>query len=109
MDRRHFARAVVGLSSAALLAGCHSTQKPARDATLLHNRAVREAVAELEQTSTNIDEHISQFNAENWQDALANMQTSIIRLHNSIDELKRALGYREAVGIAQASTPASQG
>lgn len=94
LDRRRFALALAG-SSAALLAGCRSPQKPARDATLLHNRAVREAVSDLEQTMNNIDEHMNQFNAENWQDALANLQTSVLRMHNSIDDLKRALGYRE--------------
>ncbi len=43
-----------------------------------------------------IDEHLGQFNAENWQDSLANLQTSTIRMHNSIDDLKRALGYRDS-------------
>lgn len=96
LTRRGFSTAAAALSAAALLSGCRSATKPARDATLLHNRAVREGVAELEATMNAVDERLGQFNAENWQDALANLQTSAIRMHNSIDELKRALGYAEA-------------
>ncbi len=95
MNRRSFSVAAAALSAAALLSGCRSKTEPARDATLLHNRAVREAVAELQETMNAVDEHLGQFNAENWQDALANLQTSALRMHNSIDELKRALGYAE--------------
>ncbi len=94
MDRRRFTLAAA-LSSATLLAGCRHDPEPARDATLIHNRAVGEAVAELEQTMNSMDEHLGQFNAENWQDALANLQTATIRMHNSIEELKRSLGYSE--------------
>ena len=95
MNRRSFSAAAVSLSAAALLSGCRSKTEPARDATLLHNRAVREAVAELQETMSAMDERLGQFNAENWQDALANLQTSAIRMTNSIDELRRALGYAE--------------
>lgn len=95
MNRRNFSAAAAALSAAALLSGCRSESKPARDATLLHNRAVREAVTELQETMNSMDERLGQFNAENWQDALANLQTSAIRMHNSIDELRRALGYAE--------------
>lgn len=95
MDRRAFA--VAALSSAALLAGCRSGSQPARDATLFHNRQVREAMQELEQATNAIDMRMGQFNAENWQDALANLQTSAIRLRNVVDELRRSLGYAEAV------------
>ena len=95
MNRRSFSAAAVSLSAAALLSGCRSKTEPARDATLLHNRAVREAVAELQETMCAMDERLGQFNAENWQDALANLQTSAIRMTNSIDELRRALGYAE--------------
>ena len=101
MDRRSFSIASVtsvaasAVSAVALLSGCRSATKPARDATLLHNRAVRESVTELEATMNAMDEHLGQFNAENWQDALSNLQTSAIRMHNSIDDLKRALGYAE--------------
>lgn len=95
VDRRRFAFAAA-LSSAGLLAGCHSQPKPSREATLLHNGAVREAVTELEQAMNMMDERIGQFNAENWQDALANLQTSTIRMRNSIEELKHSLGYSEA-------------
>ncbi len=99
LDRRRFsavAAAVSALSAAALVGGCRSASTPARDATLLHNRAVREAVAELESTMNAMDERLGQFNAENWQDALSNLGTAAIRMHNSIDELKRALGYADA-------------
>ena len=37
----------------------------------------------------------AQFNAENWQDALANVQTAAVRLRHDLDELKRSLGYEE--------------
>ncbi len=95
-DRRSFSIAAAALSATALLSGCRSSEtKPARDATLLHNRAVRDAVAELEGTMNAMDEHLGQFNAENWQDALSNLQTATIRMHNSIEELKHALGYAE--------------
>lgn len=97
INRRRFTlAAAAALSSATALSGCHSASQPARDATLIHNRAVRDAVTELEQTMNSMDEKLSQFNAENWQDALANLQTATIRMHNSIDELRRALGYNEA-------------
>ena len=97
MNRRSFSLAAgAALTSAtAALSGCNSASKPARDATLIHNRAIREAIAELEQAMNSMDERLGQFNAENWQDALANLQTSVIRLHNSVDELKRSLGYTE--------------
>ena len=94
MDRRHFTFAA--LSSATLLSGCRSSTEPARDATLFHNRQVRESMAELEQATNAIEMHMGQFNAENWQDALANLQTSSIRLRNVVDELRRALGYADA-------------
>lgn len=108
VDRRRFAFAAA-LSSAALLSGCHSQPKPSREATLLHNGAVRESVTELEQAMNMMEERIGQFNAENWQDALANLQTSAIRMHNSIDELKRALGYRESGKLSTPPDPALPG
>ncbi len=93
MDRRRFTLAA--LSSATLLSGCHSERepKPSREATLLHNEGVREAVAELDQAVNGLEMRVGQFNAENWQDALTNVQTSAIRLRSDVDELKRALGY----------------
>ena len=96
MDRRHFALAA--LSSATLLAGCHSEKEPtpSREATLLHNEGVREAVAELDGAVNALDMHLAQFNPENWQDALNNAHTSAIRLRADVGELKRALGYNEA-------------
>ena len=93
MNGRHFTLAA--LSSATLLSGCKSNSKPSREATLFHNRQVREAVQELEQATNAVEMHMGQFNAENWQDALANLQTSAIRLRNGVDELRRALGYAE--------------
>lgn len=93
MNRRSFA--LSALSSATLLAGCRSESKPALDATFVHNREVREAMLELEQTANSLEMHMGQFNAENWQDALAEMQTSATRLRNAVDELRRALGYAE--------------
>ncbi len=93
IDRRAFTLAA--LSSATLLAGCHSASEPARDATLFHNRQVREAMQELEQATNAIEMRMGQFNAENWQDALSNLQTSAIRLRNVVDELRRSLGYAE--------------
>ena len=95
MDRRHFALAA--LSSATLLAGCHSEKepKPSREATLLHNENVRASVSELDQAVNLLEMHIGQFNAENWQDALTTVQTTAIRLRADVDELKRSLGYRE--------------
>ena len=94
MDRRHFTLAA--LSSATLLSGCRSATQPARDATLFHNRQVREAMTELQQATNALEMHMGQFSAENWQDALANLQTSAIRLRNVVDELRRSLGYAEA-------------
>ena len=94
MDRRSFTLAA--LSSATLLMGCESSQpKPALDATLLHNKTVRNAVGELEQGMNALEMRLGLFNAENWQDALANMQSSILRMRSDVDELKRALGYAE--------------
>ncbi len=92
-DRRHFTLAA--LSSATLLAGCRSASQPARDATLFHNREVREAMLELEQATNAVEMRMGQFNAENWQDELANLQTSAIRLRTVVDELRRSLGYTE--------------
>lgn len=95
MDRRTFTLAA--LSSATLLAGCHKKEEgPARDATLLHNANVSNAVAELDQAVNGLDMRLQAFNAENWQDALNHVQTSAERVRNGVDELKRALGYAEA-------------
>lgn len=93
MNRRNFTLAA--LSSATLLSGCKSESKPARDATLFHNREVRAAMEELEQATSAVEMRMGQFNAENWQDALANLQTSAIRLRNVVDDLRRSLGYAE--------------
>ncbi len=92
MNRRQFA---LGSIPATLLAGCRSESKPARDATLLHNSVVRAAVADLEQTVNHLDMRLTAFGPENWRDALANLQTSVVALHSDMDELKRALGYAE--------------
>ena len=92
MNRRQFALASL---PAAVLTGCHSAQKPARDATLLHNAAVRAAVANLDESVNHLDMRLTTFGPENWRDALANVQTTAIRLRSDLDELKRALGYAE--------------
>ena len=95
VNRRSFVLAAATLSSAAWVAGCRAASEPklAHDATLLHYGAVREAVTEVEQSMNGIEERLGQFNAGNWQDALANLQTASLRMQNSIEELKRALGY----------------
>jgi hypothetical protein len=92
MDRRQFA---LGSIPAALLAGCRSATKPARDATLFHNRAVRTAVANMDEAVNMVDERLSGFGPENWRDALSNLQTAAIRLRSDMEELRRALGYAE--------------
>ena len=92
MDRRQFALASL---PAALLSGCHSETKPSRDATLFHNKAVRSAVANLQEAVNILDERLTGFDPDNWRDALSNVQTAAIRLRSDMDELKRALGYAE--------------
>jgi hypothetical protein len=97
IDRRRFALTAAALLPAAVVTGCHhSDSKPSREATLLHNREVREAVAQLEQGVNHLEMRLGQFNAENWQDALANTQTTATRVRADLDELKRALGYNES-------------
>ena len=92
MDRRQFALASL---PAALLTGCHSGSKPSREATLLHNTAVRNAVSELDQSMNHLDMRLTAFGPENWRDALASLQSTVIRLHSAVDEVKRSLGYDE--------------
>lgn len=92
MNRRQFALASI---PAAVLSGCHSEEKPSREATLLHNRAVREAVSELEQAVNMLEMRVGEFNPENWRDALAGVQTTAVRLRTGVDELKRSLGYAD--------------
>lgn len=92
MNRRQFALASV---PAAILTGCHSGTKPSRDATLLHNRAVRDAVSELDQSMNHLDMRMTSFGPENWHDALASLQSTVIRLHSAVDELKHSLGYAD--------------
>ncbi len=96
MDRRTFAFAA--LSSATFLSGCHAEKEPgpSRDATLLHNKNVSEAVDDLDRAMNNLDLRLQTFNAENWQDALNHVQTATQQVHNGVDNLKRALGYDEA-------------
>lgn len=93
MDRRKFALVSI---PAALLSGCRSKSKPARDATLFHNKAVRSAVADLQEAVNLLDERLTGFGPENWRDALSNVQTAAIRLRSDMDELKHALGYADA-------------
>ena len=92
MNRRQFALASI---PAAVLTGCHSGQQPSRDATLLHNKAVRTAVAELDQSMNHLDMRLTGFGPENWRDALASLQSTVIRLHSAVDELKHSLGYAD--------------
>ncbi len=92
MNRRQFALASL---PAAVLTGCRSATRPARDATLLHNTAVRTAVANLTEAVNHLDERLTAFGPENWRDALASVQSTAIRLRSDLDELKHALGYAE--------------
>lgn len=92
MDRRRFAFASL---PAILLAGCRSKTKPARDATLFHNKAVRTAVANLQEAVNLVEERLTGFGPENWRDALSNLQTASIRLRSDMDELKSSLGYAD--------------
>jgi hypothetical protein len=92
MNRRQFALASL---PAAVLTGCHSGSKPSREATLLHNNAVRDAVAELDQSMNHLDMRLTAFGPENWRDALASLQSTVVRLHSAVDELKRSLGYTD--------------
>ena len=95
MNRRRFTLAA--LFPATFFGGCHSASeaKPSREATLFHNENVREAVQELDQAMNALEMRLGQFNAENWQDALTNAQTTTIRLRNVVEDLKRSLGYGE--------------
>ena len=99
MNRRQFALSSI---PAAVLTGCSSGSKPARDATLLHNSAVRAAVAALDQSVNHLEMHLSAFGPENWRDALATVQTSMVRLHGDIFDLKRALGYSDTAAAEPA-------
>ena len=93
MNRRRFTLAA--LFPATFLAGCRSETEPARDATLFHNRDVRNAVSELEQGLNGLEMGIGAFNAENWQDALEDVRTATTRLRHDLDELRSALGYKD--------------
>lgn len=99
MDRRQFALASV---PAVLLSGCRSASKPSRDATLLHNRAVRDAVANLQEAVNHLDERLTGFGPENWRDALSSVQSTAVRLRSDLDELKHALGYADSEGDTSA-------
>ncbi len=90
MDRRQFALVSV---PAVLLTGCRTGTKPARDATLFHNKAVSAAMVNLQEAVNMVDERLSGFGPENWRDALASAQTAAIRLRSDMDELRHALGY----------------
>lgn len=91
MDRRRFTLAA--LFPASFLVGCNSGQIPSREATLVHNQDVRQAVADLDQATNALEMHLQAVTAENWQDTLANAETSVVRLRADIDGLKKALGY----------------
>ncbi len=92
MNRRQFALASL---PAAILTGCHSGAKPSRDATLLHNKEIRDAVSELDQSMNHLDMRLTAFGPENWRDALASLQSTVVRLHSAVDELKHSLGYTD--------------
>ena len=94
MNRRQFALASLPALAAG---GCHSSASPARDATLVHNREIGAAVTNVDAAVNTLEMRLSSFGPENWRDALANMQMSLIRLRTDVDELKRALGYAEQV------------
>ena len=49
----------------------------------------------LEESVNHLDMRLTTFGPENWRDALANVQTTAVRLRTDLDELKRALGYSE--------------
>ncbi len=100
MNRRQFALASL---PAAILTGCHSGTKPSRDATLLHNREVRDAVAELDQSMNHLDMRMTAFGPENWRDALSSLQSTVVRLHSAVDELKHSLGYADGAEPAAGS------
>ena len=99
MNRRQFSLASL---PALLAAGCRSRDEPARDATLVHNREVGAAVKDVDAAMDGLDMRLTAFGPENWRDALANLQTSVIRLRTEVEELKRALGYAEPAGEHEA-------
>jgi hypothetical protein len=105
MNRRQFAIASL---PAAILTGCHSGTKPSRDATLLHNKEVSEAVSELDQSMNHLDMRLTAFGPENWRDALSSLQSTVVRLHSAVDELKRSLGYTDT-GEPQSGNQSSDG
>ncbi len=74
MDRRAFA--IAALSSATLVLGCDTEQKPAPAATLLNNGEVQDAMKRLASAISGLEGAVSSFDDENWREVVPEVQSA---------------------------------
>jgi hypothetical protein len=94
MNRRAFS--VAAMSSAALLLGCDTDQKPAHTATLLNNGEVQQAMQGLASAISGLQGAVSAFDTENWREAVPEVEGAASSVDSAFQRLRSALNVAGA-------------
>jgi outer membrane murein-binding lipoprotein Lpp len=90
MNRREFA--IAAISSAGLLAGCDTDQKPASTATLLNNSEVQQALQSLSAAIDGLETEVGNFQSEDWRDVVPEVDSASANVRDAFNGLRKALG-----------------
>jgi hypothetical protein len=91
MNRRDFALAAL-TSSAMMVAGCDTDQKPSATATLLNNSGAQEALKAVEDAISGLEGNVDDFDDENWREVVASVKTSTDDVRDAFERLRQELG-----------------
>jgi outer membrane murein-binding lipoprotein Lpp len=90
MNRRNFTLAA--LSSAVVLAGCDTDQKPSRTATVLNNGEVQRALQNLSSAIASLQGETERFESEDWKDVVPEVQGAAENVQSAFLALRQSLG-----------------
>lgn len=94
MNRRNFTLAL--LSSAVVVAGCDTDQKPSHTATALNNGEVQRALQNLGAAIGTLQNEAAQFDDEDWKDVVPEVQGAAENVHGAFNALRQALGVSDS-------------
>jgi len=94
MDRRYFA--IAAISSAGMLLGCDTAQKPSPTATLTNNDEIQQALEALAAAIDGLEGDVGDFDTENWRDVVPRVRSASRDVSGCFSRLRTALGVSGA-------------
>jgi len=95
VERRKAFSVIASGAALLALAGCDAEDKPSATATVLNNENVHEAMKSVEEALDSLESNVDDFSTTNWKEVVPEVEVSVADLRQSLNQLKKELGYSD--------------